>query len=167
MTKVAEFFHKGFNPTQIAKETGLARKKVLDLIDDWKKWAQQDQDVMARARETLALVDTHYGMLIKELWETIEQADQNNNLVVKVNAIKALGEMEAKRAQIFQSAGLNDQGALAEDIAETQRRQQILGDTLREVTAQCPHCKIETRKRLALAFGRTEVIDIGQPEIEQ
>lgn len=69
MNKVVEELLKGNTPTQIATTTGLQRKEVLELIDDWKKVVHNDSNIRDRAREAISGADQHYDMLIKESWK--------------------------------------------------------------------------------------------------
>jgi hypothetical protein len=49
---------------------------------------------------------------------------------------------------------------LANQIAETERKQDILVKILKEVTASCPKCKMDVAKRLSQITGVVEPIEI-------
>jgi hypothetical protein len=99
-------------------------------------------------------------MLIKEAWKTVEDADQAGQLNVKSGALKLIADIEGKRIGMLQEVGLLDNAELANQIAETERKQDILVKILKEVTASCPKCKMDVAKRLSQITGVVEPIEI-------
>jgi hypothetical protein len=101
-------------------------------------------------------------MLIKEAWKTVEDADQAGQLNIKATALKLIADIEGKRIGMLQEVGLLDNAELATQLAETERKQDILVKILKEVTATCPKCKLEVAKRLSQITGIVEpvVIDV-------
>ncbi len=61
---------------------------------------------------------------------------------------------------MLQKAGLYDDAALGDELAEMEEKQQILINILKEVTADCSHCKTEVARRLSKVTGRVEPIII-------
>jgi hypothetical protein len=55
---------------------------------------------------------------------------------------------------------LLDNAELANQIAETERKQDILVKILKEVTASCPKCKMDVAKRLSQITGIVESVVI-------
>lgn len=167
INKVATIYHKGnTNPTAIAKELGLKRAEVLSLIEEWKDIARNDTDVRAQAAEVLQAVIQHYAMLIAEGWSTIEQADTASDLKTKATLIKAIADIEAKKVDMLQKAGLYDDAALGDELAEMEEKQQILIGILKDVTSNCDNCKFEVARRLSRVTGKTEPIHIDAIEGE-
>lgn len=160
MNTVVSELLKGSNPTQIAAITGFKRGDVVDLIDDWKNVIHNDTGARERAKEAISGADQHYAMLIKEAWKTVEDADQAGQLNVKATSLKLIADIEGKRIGMLQEVGLLDNAELANQIADTERKQDILVKILKEVTASCPKCKIEVAKRLSQITGIVEPIEI-------
>ena len=160
MNKVVEELLRGNNPTQIATLTGLKRAEVIGLIDEWKNVVHNDTSARERAKEAISGADQHYAMLIKEAWKTVEDADQAGQLSVKSGALKLIADIEGKRIGMLQEVGLLDNAELAGQIAESERKQEILVKILKEVTASCPKCKMEVAKRLSQITGIVEPIEI-------
>lgn len=160
MNKVVEELLRGNNPTQIAALTGLKRAEVVGLIDQWKTVVHNDTSARERAKEAISGADQHYAMLIKEAWKTVEDADQAGQLSVKSGALKLIADIEGKRIGMLQEVGLLDNAELAGQIAESERKQEILVKILKEVTASCPKCKMEVAKRLSQITGIVEPIEI-------
>jgi len=160
MNRVVEELLKGSTPTQIATITGIQRKEVLELIDDWKDVVHNDSNIRDRAKEAISGADQHYAMLIKEAWKTVEDADTQGQLNVKSGALKLIADIEGKRIGMLQEVGLLDNAELATQIADTERKQDILVKILKEVTATCPKCKMEVAKRLSQITGIVEPVII-------
>ena len=160
MNAVVSELLKGSNPTQIATITGFKRAEVVELIDEWKSVVHNDTAARDRAKEAISGADQHYAMLIKEAWKTVEDADQAGQLSVKSGALKLIADIEGKRIGMLQEIGLLDNAELATQIADTERKQDILVKILKEVTASCPKCKMEVAKRLSQITGVVEPIEI-------
>ena len=162
MNKVVSELLKGNNPTSIATITGLQRKEVVELIDEWKSVIHNDTSTRERAKEAISGADQDYAMLIKEAWKTVEDADQAGQLNVKATALKLIADIEGKRIGMLQEVGLLDNAEIANQIAETEYKQDILVKILKEVTATCPKCKMDVAKRLSQITGIVEPIVIQE-----
>ena len=160
MNKVVSELLKGNSPTQIATLTGFKRSEVVELIDEWKAVIHNDNTSRERAKEAISGADQHYAMLIKEAWKTVEDADQAGQLNVKATALKLIADIEGKRIGMLQEVGLLDNAEIAGQIAETEKKQEILVKILKEVTAGCPRCKMDVAKRLSQITGVVEPIEI-------
>jgi hypothetical protein len=160
MNKVVEELLKGNNPTQIASITGFKRAEVVEYIDEWKQVVRNDNTARDRAKEAVSGADQHYAMLIKEAWKTVEDADQQGQLNVKANALKLISDIETKRIGMLQQVGLLDNAELAGQVAEAERKQDVLVKILKEVTSTCTKCKLDVAKRLSQITGIVEPIQI-------
>ena len=165
MNKVVEELLKGNSATQIATATGFSRKEVLEFIDEWKTVVHNDSNIRDRAREAISGADQHYAMLIKEAWKTVEDADQSGQLSVKAGALKLIADIETKRIAMLQSVGVLENTQIASQIAETERKQEILVGILKETTASCPKCKMDVAKRLSQITGVVEAIVIQDADV--
>lgn len=165
MNRVVEELLKGSTPTQIANITGIQRKEVLELIGDWKDVVHNDSNIRDRAREAISGADQHYAMLIKESWKTVEDADQSGQLGIKSGALKLIADIEAKRIGMLQSIGVLENNEIANQIAETERKQDILVNILKEVTSTCPKCKMDVAKRLSQITGVIESVPVEEADV--
>jgi hypothetical protein len=160
MNKVVEELLKGNSASQIATLTGFSRKEVLEFIDEWKSVVHNDNSLRDRAKEAISGADQHYAMLIKEAWKTVEDADTQGQLNVKAGALKLIADIETKRIGMLQSVGVLENNELASQIAEAERKQEILVKILKEVTSSCPKCKMDVARRLSQVTGVVEPIFI-------
>jgi hypothetical protein len=161
MNKVVERYLKGDNPTAIAKQTGMRRADVLGYIEEYKEIARNDEEVKGRAREALRSADEHINMIIARSWETVEQADKADDIRTKAGILKNLADIEGKRVEMLQKAGMYDDAALGDELADMEQKQEMLIKILREVTADCEHCKYEVAKRLSRITDKAEPIIIA------
>ena len=162
MNRVVEELLKGSSATQIATITGLQRKEVIEFIDEWKSVVHNDVNIRDRAREALAGADQHYDMLIKEAWKTVEDADQSGQLSVKSGVLKLIADIETKRIGMLQSVGVLENTEIASQVAEAERKQDILVGILKEVTSSCPKCKLDVAKRLSQITGIVESVVVEE-----
>jgi hypothetical protein len=158
MNKVVEELLKGNSPAQIVRSLGLTRVQVDNYIDAWKGFVHDNDAIRARAKEALAGADEHYSLLIKEAWDVINEAGVQGELGNKNSAIKLVADIEAKRIDMLNKAGLLENDSMAAEILESERKQELLVSILKEVTANCDHCKWEVAKRLSEVTGQVEAV---------
>jgi len=161
MNKVVEELLKGSTPSTIAKNLSLTRVQVESHIQTWKELVQDNNAIKARAKEALAGADEHYNMLIKEAWSVVEEAGVASELNTKNAAIKLIADIESKRIDMLNKAGVLENDDMASQILESERKQEILVGILREVTSSCDHCKWEVSKRLSEVTGQVEAVVIN------
>lgn len=158
MNKVVEELLKGNSPAQIVRSLGLTRVQVDNYIDAWKGFVHDNNAIKERAKEALAGADEHYSMLIKEAWNVVEEAGVAAELNTKNSALKLIADIEAKRIDMLNKAGVLESNSMADEILESERKQEILINILRDVTSNCEHCKWEVAKRLSEVTGQVEAV---------
>jgi hypothetical protein len=161
MNKVIEELLKGNSPSQIARSLELTRVQVENYIDAWKGFVHDNKAIRDRAKEALAGADEHYNMLIKEAWITLNQADAQDAPNIKAQVIKLIADIEAKRIDMLNKAGVLEDTSMADQILESERKQDILVGILKDVTATCEHCKWEVSRRLSEVTGKVEAVVIS------
>ena len=160
MNLVVEEYLKGNGPAAIARNLSLTRVQVDNYIDAWKGFIHDNNIIKDRAKEALMGADEHYNMLIKEAWNTVNQADVQDALNVKAQTLKLIADIEAKRIDMLSKAGVLENNSMADQILESERKQDILVGILKEVTAGCEKCKWEVSKRLSQVTGQIEAVQI-------
>jgi hypothetical protein len=155
---VASEYLKGNDASQISTQLNLPRQKVLSLLTDWRVMASNNQAIHERAKEALAGADQHFSSLIKKSYEVIEVADINTNLGAKTQAIKLIADIESKRLEMLQKAGLLDNKEIAEQIIAMEKKHEILINILKDIASEYPGIREEIMKRLSEV--KTEVIII-------
>lgn len=159
VNSVATEYLKGLDATQISKELDIPRQKVLSLLSDWREMAASNQAIHARAKEALAGADQHFSGLIKKAYEVIDVADTNSNLGAKTQAIKLIADIESKRLEMLQKAGLLDNKEIAEQIVEMERKHEILIGLLKEIASEHPEIRQKIMERLSSIQTEVIVVD--------
>jgi NADH:ubiquinone oxidoreductase subunit E len=160
VNKVVEEYLKGNDPTQISKELDIPRQRVVGYISEWKLMASDNAAIRARAKEALVGADTHYSKLIQKAYEVIDDATTTANLTAKTSAIKLVLDIEARRIDMLQKAGLLENKELAEEMLEIERKQDVLVNILKDIAAEHPEIRDEIMRRLSAVSKEREVITI-------
>jgi hypothetical protein len=157
---VVEEYLKGNDPTVISKQLDIPRQRVVTLINEWKVMASANDAIRARAKEALASMDAHYGKLISKSYEVIEEASMTNNLSAKTAAIKLVMDIESKRIDMLQKAGLLENKEMAEEMMEIEKRQEVLMIILKDIASKYPEVRDEIMKRLSSIAREDETVTI-------
>lgn len=160
VNKVVERYLAGSDPTQISKELALPRQRVVAHINEWKHMASDNAAIRARAKEALVAADTHYNKLISKAYEVIDEATTTANLNAKTSGIKLVLDIESKRIDMLQKAGLLENKELAEEMIEIERRQDVLVNILKDIAGEHPEIRDEIMRRLSSVAREREVITI-------
>lgn len=164
VNRVATEYIKGFNETEISKELDMPKARVSSLLKEWKTMASNSEAVRARAREALSSADVHYSKLIRQAYEVIDEATANSNLNAKTTAIKLVLDIETRRIDMLQKAGLLENKELADQLLETERKQELIMNILKDVASKYPQIKNEILSRLSEVSGPTgEAVVIYEP----
>lgn len=158
-TVVAEYL-KGSDPTKIAKQLTMPRTKVVELLNEWKVMASANDAIRARAKDALVGADAHYTKLIQQAYEVIEDATTTANLNAKTAAIKLVMDIEARRIDMLQKAGLLENKELAEEMIEIEKRQEVLMNILRDIASEHPEIRDLIMQRLSAIAKDGEVITV-------
>jgi len=160
MNNVVTEYLKGNDPTKIAKQLTMPRTKVVELLNEWKVMASANDAIRARAKDALVGADAHYTKLIQQAYEVIEDATTTANLNAKTTAIKLVMDIEAKRIDMLQKAGLLENKELAEEMVEIEKRQEVLMNILRDIASEHPEIRDLIMQRLSAIAKDGEVITV-------
>ena len=122
--------------------------------------ASANEAIRARAKEALAAADTHYSKLISKSYEVIDEASMTNNLGAKTQAIKLVMDIESKRIDMLQKAGLLENKELADEMIEIENRQMVLMSILKDIASEYPQVRDEIMKRLSSVAKKDEVVTV-------
>lgn len=161
MEEVVELYAKGRRVSDIQKQTGLTKAQIDKYLGDFRQYSLQDPILRERAREVVTVVDVHYSEIIRGMHSAVEEADLNNDYKVKITGLKSIAEVEAKRVELLQKAGMLTENSMGDQLAEMESKQQMLMDILREVSSKCDHCKMEVSRRLSRITGKTEAVVVN------
>jgi len=160
MEKVVDLWSESKTELQIARELGIQRKVVLELLGDYRAALATDPMARDMARDHLAKLITHYDKLIRKFYSLVrdlEDINFNHQVAGQINAaLKAIAELEARRLDLIQKAGLLESGDLGDELAAMEEKQDIVMDILRNDL--CTDCKQKVAYKLSQISGKAEVI---------
>jgi phosphatidylinositol kinase/protein kinase (PI-3 family) len=162
MNKVVSKYLEGNDETKIARQLSLPRQKVVAFLGEWRQMASNNAAIRERAREALVAADTHYSKLIQQAYEVIDEAGSQGNLSAKNSAIKLILDIESRRIEMLQKAGLLENKELAEEMMEIERKQDVLMSILKDIAKDYPQVRDEIMRRLSSAAKEGEAIVIVQ-----
>jgi hypothetical protein len=122
--------------------------------------ASANDAIRARAKEALVGADAHYTKLINKAYEVIEDSTTTANLNAKTAAIKLVMDIESKRIDMLQKAGLLENKELAEEMVQIEKRQEVLIGILRDIASEHPEIRDIVMSRLSEIAREGEVITI-------
>jgi hypothetical protein len=160
VNRVVEEYLKGNDPTRISKTLDMPRTRVVAHLNEWKAMASANDAIRARAKDALVGADAHYTKLIQQAYEVIEDATTTANLNAKTAAIKLVMDIEARRIDMLQKAGLLENKELAEEMMEIERRQEVLVGILRDIASTHPEVRDLIMQRLSSIAKEGEVITV-------
>ena len=160
VNKVVEEYLKGNDPTKISKTLDMPRTRVVAHLNEWKTMASANDAIRARAKDALVSADAHYTRLIQQAYEVIDEATVAGNLNAKTAAIKLVMDIEARRIDMLQKAGLLENKELAEEMVEIERRQEVLVGILRDIASTHPEVRDLIMQRLSAIAKEGEVITV-------
>jgi len=160
VNRVVEEYLKGNDPTKISKTLSLPRTRVVAHLNEWKTLASANDAIRARAKDALVAADMHYTKLIQQAYEVIDDATTTANLNAKTTAIKLVMDIESKRIDMLQKAGLLENKELAEEMVEIEKRQEVLVGILRDIASEHPEVRDLIMHRLSAIAKDGEVITV-------
>ena len=160
VNRVVEEYLKGHDPTKISKDISIPRTRVVAHLNEWKTMASANDAIRARAKDALVAADAHYTRLIQQAYEVIDDATTTANLTAKTGAIKLVMDIEARRIDMLQKAGLLENKELAEEIVEIEKRQEVLVGILRDIASEHPEVRDLIMQRLSAIAKNGEVITV-------
>jgi hypothetical protein len=162
VNRVVGEYLKGSDPTKISKELSIPRTKVVESIKEWQRMASDNTAIRARAKEALAAADEHYSRLISQAYEVIDDATTTANLNAKTSGIKLVMDLESRRIEMLQKAGLLENKELAEEMMEIERKQDILKKILVDIATEHPEIRDKIMRRLSEIAKQGETIVVVQ-----
>jgi len=162
--KILDRYVKGESEQSIARALGLKRVEVKEHLDEWRQVAVNNPAIMDRAKEALAAMDKHYNMIIEGLWESVEEA--GDDYKAKGALYKNLADIEAKRQEVLQKAGILNDNEISDQLAEAEEQFEKIKTILREVSSKCPRCRQEIAERMKELSGKEDPLVVNAEEAE-
>lgn len=170
--RVGKLHLQGKNATQIARELDVPRKHINTALEDFRgllrRNAESAVDVRERLMDIIFESDEAFRMVIEEAWTTVRQADNIGQLGPKVNALKLVESSTKNRAEMLQKSGVSQDNEIIDQINETEERQAVLIQLLKEIRTEFPEAAELITRRLNQIQSEVEavVVEDGDEEME-
>jgi len=154
MSQVVVLFAQNKKVPEIARETGLKQKDVRDYIKEWKETAVGSDILMERYEELIASSDEHYSTLIEKFYEIVAEVDDTLEadvksrpayLAQKNSALRSIADLEAKRLDIYDKAGLRIDASVGDELVDLQEYVEFLESVIDETICDADRIKIQQR----------------------
>lgn len=161
--KVADLYVDGItSPHTIARRLNIKVVEARQAIDQWHEVLRHDQESRDSARDALNVMVQRYDALLTEANDNLKNLKTlvyDADIASKINAtLKLIGELDAKRVDLLQKAGLLDAHDLGDELAEREEREAVLINILRNHL--CENCKVEVAHQLGKVTGQVESVRV-------
>lgn len=146
------------NPTAIAKQLKMSRAEVLKYIDQYKEIVRNDPETKERAKEALFEADAAINLVIEESWALANSPAIDAK--TKATILKNTGDLEVKRVEMLQKAGLYNDAALGDELAEMEEKAEAIKELLKEVAANFPEARELIQRGLMKIFDQPVGVDV-------
>jgi len=156
MADVGTRYLKGQSLRRISKEMELPYATTKEYIESWKTSLSHGDYAALKAQDAVFEADNHYALIKQEAWEIAEKAGNDGDLKGQTGALKLAMDSETRRVDMLHKAGMLENAELAQQMLETERKQEILANIIRNIV--CPNCRAAAAKELAKFSGNVETI---------
>lgn len=159
--EIVDLYVKGYRVIDIQKATGMKRDDIEKHLAEFRDYASQDKAIRERAKEVVLATDFHYASIVKELYSSVEAADLNDDYKARMTGLKLIADVEAKKVELLSKAGMLADNTIGDQIAETEKKQEILIGILRMISSKYPKIGMEISKELSKVTGTVEGVVIS------
>ncbi len=166
MEEVAKHMMRGESEYQAARRLNM---KVVEVRSLWQNYKDRlNNDALARdaARDSLNVMVKQYDDLIKVLHDNLyglNDLDYKDKISSQIVATtKAIGDLQAKRVDLLQKAGLLDAHDLGDELAEREEREALLINILRNDL--CDDCRSVVARKLQEVTNTVEATVVYDEE---
>jgi hypothetical protein len=156
MARVGELTLKGKGVREISKTLDLPYTTVKEHIQAWRDSLRYSEYASVKAQEAVFEADNHFSLIKRESWRLAGEAQGDGDRRSELAALKLAGDIEGKRVDMLRNAGLLENNELARQLLETERKQDILANIIRNIL--CPVCKKAVAAELSKITGDVEPI---------
>lgn len=149
--EVADLYVDGVtSPYTIARRLNIKVVEARSAIEHWHEIIREDTESRDAAKDALHVMLQRYDNLLTEANDNLKNLKAmafDEKVSAQINAtLKNIGDLDAKRVDLLQKAGLLDANDLGDELAEREEREQILIDILRNHL--CDECRVTVARRL-------------------
>lgn len=168
MEKVASLMLKGHSEFKTARDLGMKVVEVRALWNAYKERLDNDSLATDAARDHLNLMVKQYDDLLVDLNANLDNLkelsfDEKASAQI-ISTARTIGDLQAKRVDLLQKAGLLDAHDLGDELAEREEQERILVDILRNDL--CSNCQAAVAAKLQKVTGDVEAVQVIDEDTE-
>lgn len=165
---VGRLYLQGQTATQISRGIDAPRAHVVAALEDFKSLLRRESDSAIDIRNRLVDImfeaDESFRMVIDEAWKTAQEAEAAGELKTKVTALKLVESSTKNRSDLVQRVGVGQDEDIIDQINDTEEKQQVLIELLREIREEHPEVAEIIATRLSRIQNNVEAISIEYPD---
>ena len=165
---VGRLYLQGQTATQISKDLDAPRTQVVAALEDFKSLLRRESDSAIDIRNRLVDImfeaDESFRMVIDEAWKTVKEADAAGELKTKVTALKLVESSTKNRSDLVQRVGVGQDEDIIDQINQTEEKQAVLIELLREIRNEHPEVAELIATKLSQIQDNVEVVSIEYPD---
>lgn len=159
---VVELYLKGTSVGTIAKDLHLTVVQVKTHLAAWQEVIKTDKGVKDRAYQAIGNMTEHYNMIINQLWQAYETAGFQDDYKVQASILKSIADVEGKRVELLQKAGVIGDKQLGDEMAELEITNEKLKAILMDTSSKCDHCRPLVAQGLADMLGKAHPVVVSE-----
>lgn len=149
--QVADLYVEGVtSPHTIARRLGIKVVEARQSIEQWHEIIKSDPASQDEARDALNVMLQRYDKLLAEANENLENLKSlvyDEKVSAQINStLKLIGDLDAKRVDLLQKAGLLDANDLGDELLEREEREAMIINILRNDL--CDECRMNVARKL-------------------
>jgi hypothetical protein len=164
-SEVVALYASTYSVSDIIKKTGLRKSEVDEILKSFKVYAMQDKVLREMSRETVLKTRQHYDQLIQKLYDAITVANESGDYKAEMTGLKMVADVEKQRVDFMQKAGMLADNEIGDQIIESERKQKVIIDILRDISKKYPKIGLEIQSQLKEVTGVLEGIPSERMDI--
>jgi deoxyhypusine synthase len=154
--QVVSLYARATPISDIVKKTGLRVEEIEHILQEYRKYTMQDKVLREMSRETILKTRKHYDDLINQMYDIVELARDENDNKMRLSAINSIVATEKQRVDFMQKAGMIADNEIGDQLIESERKQRIIIDILRDISKKYPKIGLEIQNSLKELTGVME-----------
>ena len=150
----------------IARRYNLKQADVRTVIKEYRESLKGNREVSERGMELAHSLDLHFGELVRETQGTLKEIDdaldeasvkeKASLLGQRLSAIKLISDIESRRVDVMQKAGLLQDDAIVTQMEEQEEQMQQVLQIVKRVTERYPELAKEIALEIATLTGEAQ-----------
>jgi hypothetical protein len=165
--EVIRLHNVGKTTAEIQQATNMPPRVQREILDKFKKWAQNDLATQERTKEAVAYLDLFFTDKIREMHGLYEEADLQDpkDLKLMKEILKEEANITKMRLEALQKSGLLNANGIGDQMLELEEREEAIKELIMTIAQEFPQTKRRISELLAELDGKVISHRTDQPEV--